>query len=222
MTLAIVLTLFVRLGHEVFVYVQRTFGFVFLVATYHVFTTPGAKEDSQALNLYLAALATVGIAAFVYRSLLGNVLVRRRKYRVVTVNRLDEFVTEIVMEPIGKPLAFSPGQFLFVNFRSLALSEQFHPLELSVRRRVFSIRAGEIANQFHPFSITSDPERADAPDHGQGRRRLHARAPPARDGRRRDRRGPVRLLLAERHEPETDLDGGRNRRDAVPQHGARA
>ena len=158
MTLAIVLTLFVRLGHEVFVYVQRTFGFVFLVATYHVFTTPGAKEDSQALNLYLAVLATAGIAAFVYRSLLGNVLVRRRKYRVVKVNRLDDFVTEIVMEPIGKPLAFSPGQFLFVNFRSLALSEQFHPLELSVRRRVFSIRAGEIANQFHPFSITSDPD----------------------------------------------------------------
>ena len=58
LTLAIVLTLFVRLGHEVFVYVQRTFGFVFLVATYHVFTTPGAKEDSQALNLYLAGLAT--------------------------------------------------------------------------------------------------------------------------------------------------------------------
>ena len=35
--------------------------------------------------------------------------------------------------------------------------EQFHPLELSVRRRAFSIRAGEIANQFHPFSITSSP-----------------------------------------------------------------
>jgi len=157
MTLAIVLTLFVRLGHEVFVYVQRAFGFVFLAASYHVFTTPGARDDSRALNLYMAGLATLGVAAFVYRSLLGNVLVRRRRYRVVTVNRLDEFVTEIVMAPAGKPLAFSPGQFVFVNFRSLALSEQFHPLELSLRRRTFSIRAGEIANQFHPFSITSAP-----------------------------------------------------------------
>src|ERR671915_250333 len=43
MTTAIVMTLFVRLGHEVFVYVQRSFGFVFLAATYHVFTTDGAK-----------------------------------------------------------------------------------------------------------------------------------------------------------------------------------
>jgi len=157
MTLAIVLTLFVRLGHEVFVYVQRTFGLVFLVATYHVFTTAGAKEDSQALNLYLAGLATLGIAAWLYRSLLGNLLVRRRRYEVVGVNRLDDSVTEIMMEPVGKPLSFLPGQFVFVNFRSLALRAQFHPLDVSLRRRTFSIRAGEIANQFHPFSITSAP-----------------------------------------------------------------
>jgi hypothetical protein len=65
MTVALLLTLFVRLGHEVFVYVQRSFGFVFLLASYHVFTTPGAKQDSSALNVYLVVIATLGIAAFV-------------------------------------------------------------------------------------------------------------------------------------------------------------
>jgi predicted ferric reductase len=50
LTISIVLTLFVRLGHEVFVYVQRSFGFIFLVACYHVFTTHGAKAASAALN----------------------------------------------------------------------------------------------------------------------------------------------------------------------------
>ena len=158
LTLAIALTLFVRLGHEVFVYVQRSFGFVFLAATYHVFTTSSARDDSAALNGYMAGLATVGIAAFVYRSLLGNLLVRRRRYRVTAVNWLDDLVTEIVMEPIGHPLSYAPGQFVFVNFRSLALGEQMHPFELSVERQVFSVRAGEVGNQFHPFSITSSPD----------------------------------------------------------------
>jgi predicted ferric reductase len=142
MAVAIVLTLFVRLGHELFVYVQRSFGIVFLGATYHVFTTEGARAASQALNLYMASLATLGIAAFVYRSVLGSVLIRRRKYRVAAVNRLDEFVTEVVMEPRGRPLTYEPGQFLFVNFRE-PFSEQF-PLFLR--------------NQFHPFSITSAPD----------------------------------------------------------------
>lgn len=157
MTVAISLTLFARLGHEVFVYVQRSLGLVFLLATYHVFTTGGALDDSAALHLYLAAVATLGVGAFVYRSLLGSVLVRRRRYGVVAVNRLDDLVTEIVMEPRGRPLDHEAGQFAFVNFRSLALGEQMLPFELSVERQVFSIRAGEVANQFHPFSITSPP-----------------------------------------------------------------
>jgi predicted ferric reductase len=139
MAVAIVLTLFVRLGHELFVYVQRSFGIVFLGATYHVFTTEGARAASQALNLYMASLATLGIAAFVYRSVLGSVLVRRLKYRVASVNRLDEFVTEVVMEPSDGPLTYEPGQFLFVNFRE-PFSERFPPF---------------LRNQFHPFSITS-------------------------------------------------------------------
>jgi predicted ferric reductase len=155
MTVSVALTLFVRLGHEVFVYVQRSFGFVFLAASYHVFTTDGAKAASPALEWYMAALATLGLAAFAYRSLLGNLLVRRSRYRVVEVNRLDEYVTEIAMEPVGKRVCFQPGQFVFVNFRSLALRRELHPFELSVERQVFSIRAGEIGNQFHPFSITS-------------------------------------------------------------------
>jgi len=156
MTVAIALTLYVRLGHEVFVYVQRSFGFVFLGATYHVFTTSGAKADSQALNVYMATLATLGVAAFAYRSLFGNLLVRRHRYRVQGVQRLDEFVTEIVMVPLRRPLRFSPGQFVFVNFRSLALRKRLRPFEVSAQG-VFSIRAGEVSNQFHPFSITSAP-----------------------------------------------------------------
>jgi predicted ferric reductase len=157
MTVSIVLTLFVRLGHEVFVYVQRSFGLVFLLASYHVFTSPGPTAGSTALRVYLALLATTGLVAFAYRSLLGNLLVRRRPYGVTAVNRLDEDVTEIVMEPRTTPLAHDPGQFVFVNFRSLALREELRPFEVSVERQVFSIRAGEIRNQFHPFSITSAP-----------------------------------------------------------------
>ena len=141
MVVAISLTLVARIGHELFVYVQRSFGVVFLGATYHVFTTDAALGDSAALNLYMAALATVGLAAWAYRSVLGNLLVRRRKYRVAGVNRLDEFVTEVVMEPRDRPLEFKPGQFLFVNFRE-PFSAQFPPF---------------LRNQFHPFSITSTP-----------------------------------------------------------------
>ena len=155
MGVALVLTLFVPLGQEIFVYVQRTFGFLFILATYHAFATHGAKAQSATLEWYMAALATAGIAAFAYRSLFHNVLVRRRRYTVAAVNRLDDFVTEIVLEPRSKPLAFEPGQFVFVSFRSRAVRAQQRAVDISLQRQVFSIRAGEIGNQFHPFSITA-------------------------------------------------------------------
>jgi predicted ferric reductase len=155
MTVAIGLTVFARLGHEVFVYVQRTFGFTFVVAAYHVFTTEGAKASSPALEWYMAGVATMGLAAFGYRSLFSSLLVRRSRYSVEAVHRLDRSVTEIVMNPGQRQLEFQPGQFVFVSFRSATLAARFKPFEIS--RGTVSIRPGEITNQFHPFSITSAP-----------------------------------------------------------------
>lgn len=160
MACSIGLTLYVRMSHEVFVYVQRSFGFIFLIGAFHAFTTPGAKATSRALTVYLATLAIGGIAAWTYRSLFGNLLVRRHRYRVMLVIRRDEFVTDIVMSPEEEALTYTPGQFVFVNFRSIAMSEQFQPLTVTAEGQtaVFSVRAGEVSNQFHPFSITSSPK----------------------------------------------------------------
>ena len=204
LTLAILLTLFARLGHELFVYVQRSFGLVFLGATYHVFTTPGARDDSRALNLYMASLATLGIAAWGYRSVLGNLLVRRRKYRVAAVNRLDEFVTEVALEPRDRPLEHAPGQFLFVNFRE-PFSAQFPPF---------------FRNQFHPFSITSAPGeprlRITVKAVGDYTRALRALEP----GVDAVVEGPYGCLR-ERGDlaSPADLDRRRDRGHALPEHG---
>ena len=159
MSLSIYLTLYVRLNHELFVYVQRSFGFIFMVAGLHVFRTPGAKALSAPLTYYLLALAGAGLLAFAYRSLFDELLVPRRRYRVAQVNHLDESVTEIVMTPLEKPLEFTPGQFVFVTFDSPAMRKHFHPLDVESAGEwtVFNIHTGAINAQFHPFSITSAP-----------------------------------------------------------------
>ena len=160
MTVAIVLTLYGRLNHEWFIYVQRSFGFIFLVAGFHVFMTPGAKASSPALTYYLAAISLAGLAAFAYRSLLGDVFIPRLRYRVLRVDELgDHSVREITMAPSGRRLSFTPGQFVFVTFNSSAMSKEFHALTLQPagNSEVMTFRPGAVANQFHPFSITSAP-----------------------------------------------------------------
>ncbi|MGH2805926.1 MAG: ferredoxin reductase family protein, partial [Actinomycetota bacterium] len=159
MTITIGLTLYARLNHEVFVYVQRAFGFVFILAALHVFRTPGTKAYSPALTYYLAAISIAGLAAFAYRSLFDNVLVKRHDFRVTDVHPLDESVMEIVMTPEDRPLRFKPGQFLFVTFYSDAMHKHLHPFSVVLEgsSAIVTLRPGESHEQFHPFSISSTP-----------------------------------------------------------------
>jgi predicted ferric reductase len=161
MSISIGLTLRARLSHEVFIYVQRSFGLVFLIASLHVFMTPGIKASSRALTIYLAALSASGVAAWIYRSLFGNLLVRRHDYLVAGVRQMDRWVVEIIMQPrSGRRFEYIPGQFVFVTFYSSEFNAQFHPVSIANEgpHAIVTLRPGDVSNQFHPFSLTSTPK----------------------------------------------------------------
>jgi predicted ferric reductase len=163
MAVSIYLTLYVRLNHELFVYVQRSFGVIFLLATLHIFRTPGTKALSPALTYFMFAVAGAGILAWLYRSMLGDALVRRLEYRVSKVNRLDQSVTELTLTPEDKPLNFTPGQFAFITLYSKEMDKFFHPFDVVYEGgdAVFTVRSGAVRRQAHPFSITSSPDDRD-------------------------------------------------------------
>ncbi len=183
MAATIALTLYARLGHETFVYVQRFFGFVFCLAALHVFLVPGTKAISKPLTLYLSSLFAVGLGAWIYRSLLGERLVPRRSYVIDSVTAVGHDVIEVSMVPRDErsarrsrqkgdersarrsrqkgdgSLSFTPGQFVYVTFESEAMKRSFRPFLIHAEGDfgVVSVRPGEVANQYHPFSITSGP-----------------------------------------------------------------
>lgn len=131
MIAAMVLTLLVRLRYETFVFVQRSFGVVFVLASYHVFRVEGTKAYSHGLTIYMGGLSALAIAAFVYRSILGRYLVRTYDYLVTEVNRLDRSVAEIVLVPREEPLHFEPGQFAFVSIAHRAVGREPHPFSIA-------------------------------------------------------------------------------------------
>lgn len=159
MTVAIVATLYARLTHETFVYVQRSFGLVFALGSVHAFWTGGLKATSAGLTIFLAALTLAAASAFIYRSLLADVLVRRFDYTVSVVRELDPSVVEIEMVPVQRRLAARAGQFVFVTFYSDGFEARFHPVSLSSEgdSAVIVLRPGDARDQFHPFSLTSTP-----------------------------------------------------------------
>jgi predicted ferric reductase len=130
MAAALALTFFGRLSHEAFVVVQKALGVTFAVAALHGLGVPGTRS-STALLVCLAALTAVALAAFVRRSFLASLLVRRHRYAVVAVNRLDDSVSEIRLEPAGGAISFLPGQFVFVSFRADGVTREPHPYSIA-------------------------------------------------------------------------------------------
>ena len=131
MSMAMVLTLLVRLKHETFVYVQRSFGLVFVLASFHVFQVEGTKAYSHGLTVYMGALSALAIAAFIYRSILAGYLLRTWNYRVTEVNHLDHTVAEIVMLPDSESMSFQSGQFVFVRVFHRSVGREPHPFTIA-------------------------------------------------------------------------------------------
>ncbi len=79
----------------------------------------------------------VGLAAFVYRTLLPKFTVRSFKYKVSDVAHLSDDFVEIKLQPESKALNFRAGQFVFVKFSGP--------------------KAKKLGRESHPFSIASPP-----------------------------------------------------------------
>jgi predicted ferric reductase len=134
MTGGILTTFFAPISRETFIWVQRTLGAMFGVGAVHAIVIPGALGVAPVVKWYLIALTCLGGAAYVYRSVAGRFLPRRR-YRVESVNRLDPLVAEVTLSPRGRRLRYRAGQFAFLT-----------------------IDGGNVSREPHPYSIASAPQ----------------------------------------------------------------
>jgi predicted ferric reductase len=169
-----------RLGYPTFVLLQRLLGLTFLVGAFHTFAVHGTLDSAPALTVYLGCLTAAGIASLLYRLIGARLGVGRRDYEVAEVRRLDDDVVEIVLAPVGRPLEFRAGQFVYATFHQSGIPPESHPftissppgpdsLRLAVKRlgdftgSVMTLRPGsraQLEGPFGRFCVTSDGARA--------------------------------------------------------------
>jgi predicted ferric reductase len=137
MVVLLILTFFVKLPYRLWLFTHRFLGVAFLFALLHIVTIDSDTTQSALLKWYLILWGFVGISAFLYRSIFGNIFIRRSPHTVSKV-MVNGPVTMIELKPIGKPIVFKPGQFIFIRF-------------------LWSKEKG-IIPEAHPFSIASAPQ----------------------------------------------------------------
>ena len=133
-TALVLLSFYAPLRHRGFVFVQRLSGLVFVLTPLHVLRVPIASTLSTPLRVYLVALTLAAGVAYVRRSLLARVLVRRYPYRLVEVHPHHPRVVELVAAPDRERMKFQPGQFAFLSLDHPFVDKGPHPFSITSGR----------------------------------------------------------------------------------------
>lgn len=135
----LLVTFFVKLPYRIWLITHRFLGPAFFIAGLHILFINSDTSTDMIMKYYILTLTVLGIIAFTYKTLLGNIFIRRYAYLVKEVAVLEGDVVQISMEPSdkAKSMSYKPGQFVYIKFTS------------DTSRTVRS--------EWHPFSISSHP-----------------------------------------------------------------
>ncbi|MDB5168470.1 MAG: putative Ferredoxin--NAD(+) reductase [Candidatus Saccharibacteria bacterium] len=137
MVVLLMITFYAKLPYNFWLFTHRFLGVAFLFAGVHVVFIDSDVSGSLFLTVYMLFWISVGVFAFIYKTILGNILIRRSPYKVSSVGVLPGNTVGIHLTPMNKPIDFKPGQFIFIRF-------------------LWSTDSG-IEREIHPFSVASEP-----------------------------------------------------------------
>jgi predicted ferric reductase len=137
MVILLIFTFFIKLPYRIWLATHKFLGFAFFLAGLHVLFIASDTSRNGALKYYLLTISFLGLAAFVYRTLMGKVFIRQYKYYVDEVKTVAGNVSQLILRPVDKKMDHQPGQFVFIRF-------------------LFS-GVKDITTEWHPFSISSKP-----------------------------------------------------------------
>ncbi len=132
MTLLII-TFYTKLPYHIWKLTHKLTGFVFLIAVFHSFLTPSTISDYNLLKFYMLTVVLIGILSFLYRTVFFKFFVKKHKYTVSDVKKLNKNVVEITLTPdVKDKIKYFPGQFIFVSFTSSSVvSNEYHPYSIA-------------------------------------------------------------------------------------------
>ena len=101
-------------GYERWRAVHRITGLFVAAGFVHGLLDGTPFADSAMLRWSYVAIGGIGLAFYVYRELLAGYFTSLHDYQVVAVSEIDDGLVEISLRPLGRAMAFVPGQFAMV------------------------------------------------------------------------------------------------------------
>ena len=122
-----VITLVNKLPYDKWKITHKFMGIFFLLGIAHTYYLQLSFESNAPLMIYLTFFSLAGIIAWFYKSILFDWVVKKYKFKVVTIKKLNRKVMEIELSPENSKISYVPGQFYFFSFKAVDISKESHP-----------------------------------------------------------------------------------------------
>lgn len=133
MVVLLLVTFFVMIPYRLWLFTHKFLGVAFAISALHVLYINSDTATSAALKTYMLTIIGIGIASYIYKTLLGSIVIKRHEYKIVDVTQQGGGVTQLLMQPLKDAIGYKPGQFVFIRFRGThgILSKEWHPFSIS-------------------------------------------------------------------------------------------
>lgn len=139
----LIFTYYIKLPYHIWIWTHRVLGLTLLMVAVHVFLTSSDVSRDMALRIYILAWIAIGLWAFTYRVLFHKFLVRRRKMKVIDIERTASGIFDITLETTdGKPFNLEAGQFVFIKFSQPGFPREEHPFSIAGKPAPHKIELG--------------------------------------------------------------------------------
>lgn len=129
MIILLALTLVVKLPYDVWIKTHDLFGIVLFFASLHIFFITSDVSRYMPLRIWMFINLDLGLFFYIYKVFLYRWFGPKYEYTVSKINQIND-VYEIYLTPVDESIRFKPGQFCFVSFDKLGLTEA-HPFSFS-------------------------------------------------------------------------------------------
>jgi len=130
-----------RLRYERWLSLHGLLGPIFLGTSFHALPHGPTILAFEPLRFWMWFLVLAGTTAWLYRVGIYRFLAPRYRYRVEAATPLAGDTVDLVLRPETRRMSYDPGTFVFI--------------------RLPDAPEGDVARQYHPFSIASSPAERD-------------------------------------------------------------
>jgi predicted ferric reductase len=127
----VTLSIYVKIAYHRWKRSHDLFGLLLVLIVFHGIISGGEIMRYPVLTVWHGFWVAIGLSSYIYIRVLYRFFGPQYDYVTSHIQEIGDAISEVYLEPLGRPMYFRPGQFVYISFDTDAVTEEPHPFSIS-------------------------------------------------------------------------------------------